>query len=36
MWPQKRTLAMFKKWFELEYHTVVDDLGNNELNIEEN
>jgi len=35
MWPQKRTFAMFKKWFELEYHPVVDDLGNNELDFEE-
>lgn len=35
MWPQKRTLAMFKKWFELEYHTVVEELGNDELDIEE-
>jgi hypothetical protein len=25
-WPQKRTLTMFKKWFELEFHSVVEDL----------
>jgi hypothetical protein len=25
-WPQRRTLAMFKKWFRIEYHTVVEDL----------
>ncbi len=35
MWPQKRTLAMFKKWFEQDFHTVVDDLGNNELDVVE-
>lgn len=26
MWPRKRTLAMFRKWFRIEYHTVVEDL----------
>jgi len=35
MWPQKRSLAMFKKWFELEYHTIVDDLGKKALDIDE-
>lgn len=35
MWPQKRTLALFKKWFELEFHSVVDDLGTDELYTED-
>ena len=25
MWPKKRTLAVFKKWFDLEFHSVVAD-----------
>lgn len=25
-WPQKRTLKMFKKWFDVEFHSVIDDL----------
>ena len=25
-WPQKRTLAMFRNWFKLEIHSVVEDL----------
>ena len=25
-WPQKRTLNMFKKWFSIEMHSVVEDL----------
>ena len=25
-WPQNRTLAMFKKWFQVELHSVVEDL----------
>jgi hypothetical protein len=25
-WPKKRTLAMFKKWFKYEFHSVVEDL----------
>jgi len=35
MWPQKRTLALFKKWFELEFHSVVEDLADDDLFIEE-
>jgi hypothetical protein len=26
VWPARRTLAMFKKWFSIEYHTVIEDL----------
>ena len=25
-WPQKRTLALFRQWFTLEWHTVIEDL----------
>ncbi len=30
-WPQGRDLAMFKKWFAVELHSVVEDLGNSEI-----
>ena len=25
-WPKNRTFAMFRKWFEFEFHSVVEDL----------
>ena len=25
-WPEKRSLSMFKKWFKIERHSVVEDL----------
>ncbi len=25
-WPKKRTFAMFREWFDVEFHSVVDDL----------
>jgi hypothetical protein len=25
-WPPKRNLQMFKKWFDVEFHSTVDDL----------
>jgi hypothetical protein len=25
-WPQRRTLTMFRKWFSIEMHSVVEDL----------
>jgi hypothetical protein len=25
-WPKNRTLAMFRRWFEIELHSVVEDL----------
>ena len=25
-WPQRRTLTMFRKWFEIEMHSVIEDL----------
>jgi hypothetical protein len=30
-WPKKRTLAMFKQWFHLELHSVVEDICGYEL-----
>jgi len=30
-WPRKRTLAMFREWFEVEFHSVVEDLCEGEL-----
>jgi len=30
-WPQSRTLTLFKRWFELEFHSVVEDLVKGEL-----
>lgn len=26
-WPQKRTYKMFKEWFEVQYHSMVWDMG---------
>lgn len=26
LWPQNRTYAMFKKWFSIECHTIIEDL----------
>jgi len=25
-WPQNRTLAMFREWFRIEMHTIIEDL----------
>lgn len=25
MWPKKRTYALFKQWFRLKYHSIVED-----------
>ena len=25
-WPKKRSLATFKQWFQIEWHTIVEDL----------
>ena len=30
-WPPNRTFAMFKQWFEVEMHSVVEDLCGHEL-----
>jgi hypothetical protein len=34
-WPQRRTLAMFKKWFNIELHSVVEDLCSYEVSDDE-
>lgn len=30
-WPKKRDLPTFKKWFDLQFHSVVEDLVDDEL-----
>ena len=30
-WPSKRSLQMFKQWFDIEFHSVVLDLVDDEL-----
>jgi hypothetical protein len=30
-WPKKRDLLTFKKWFDLQFHSVVEDLVDDEL-----
>lgn len=30
-WPQDRTFAMFKEWFDVELHSVIEDLCADEL-----
>jgi hypothetical protein len=30
-WPKKRTLALFRKWFAVELHSVIEDLCDYEL-----
>jgi hypothetical protein len=27
LWPQKRTLKLFREWFEVQYHSMVWDMG---------
>ena len=34
-WPKKRTLKMFREWFEVEYRSMVWDMGNEPLMIDE-
>jgi len=34
-WPQNRTLNMFREWFEVEYHSIVWDMGYEPLMFEE-
>jgi hypothetical protein len=34
-WPQKRTLKMFREWFDVEYRSMIWDLGNEPLMIDE-
>jgi hypothetical protein len=30
-WPQNRTFEMFRAWFDIEFHSVVEDLCNYEI-----
>ena len=30
-WPKKRDLLTFRKWFDLQFHSAVEDLGHGEL-----
>lgn len=34
-WPKKRTLKMFREWFDIEYKSIVWDMGTEPLIIEE-
>jgi hypothetical protein len=34
-WPKKRTLKMFREWFDVEYRSMVWDMGNEPLMIDE-
>ena len=35
MWPQDRSLAMFREWFEIELHTMAWDLSDEQLFVED-
>lgn len=35
LWPQDRTLRQFREWFDIEYHSMVWDLGNDPLTNED-
>lgn len=30
-WPKNRSYAMFRQWFKLEWHSVVEDLGDDAI-----
>jgi hypothetical protein len=34
-WPQKRTLKMFREWFDVEYRSMIWDMGHEPLMVEE-
>jgi hypothetical protein len=34
-WPPNRTFAMFKEWFDIELHSVVEDLSADEIENDE-
>lgn len=34
-WPKNRTLRMFKEWFQIEFHSIVEDLCGYELGDDE-
>lgn len=35
LWPKKRTLTLFREWFDIEYHSMVWDLGSEPLSTED-
>lgn len=35
MWPQNRTLKMFREWFDIEVHSMVWDFANESLLVED-
>lgn len=35
LWPKNRTLKLFREWFDIEYHSMVWDLGNEPLATED-
>jgi len=35
MWPQNRTLSMFREWFDIEIHTMAWDLSDEPLFVED-
>jgi hypothetical protein len=35
MWPQKRSLKMFKEWFDVHYHSMVWDLADEPVILED-
>jgi hypothetical protein len=35
LWPQNRTLEMFLKWFDIDVHSMVWDLTNEPLKVED-
>lgn len=34
-WPQPRSMALFRQWFHLEFHGVVEDLGDDAIEDED-
>lgn len=35
LWPKNRTLKLFRDWFDIEYHSMVWDLGSETLSTED-
>lgn len=35
LWPKNRTLKLFREWFDIEYHSMVWDLGSEPLSTED-
>lgn len=34
-WPKPRTLALFHEWFDIQHHSIVEDLGDDALEDDE-